>query len=67
MTSHEGTDEGSEVVQELNLRIARLLTDMRPEQIVEILTTPETSLMRMANQQQQQQQQQTRRSPQEQL
>jgi hypothetical protein len=57
----EQADPGSEAVRAMNLRIAELLRNARPEEIVEILIAPETSLIR-PSQQQQQQQQQTRKA-----
>jgi hypothetical protein len=56
-------EEPSAAVSRLNLRIAELVRDTKPEEIVEILTGPATSLLRLADQQQQQQQQQQVRRP----
>lgn len=44
-------------VTRMNLRIASLLREAPPEEITEILSGPEASLLRLSNQQQQQQQQ----------
>jgi hypothetical protein len=56
-------EQPSAAVSRLNLRIAELVRDTKPEEIVEILSGPATSLLRMADQQQQQQQQQQVRRP----
>ena len=45
------------VVSKMNLRIATLLKEANADEIAEILTGPEASLLRMSQQQQQQQQQ----------
>ena len=45
-------------VQELNIKIGALLSGMKSEEIVEILSSDEKSLLAASHQQQQQQQQQ---------
>lgn len=52
-----GDQQKPSVVSKMNLRIAQLLKESQPDEIAEILTGPEASLLRMSNQQQQQQQQ----------
>jgi hypothetical protein len=52
-----GEQPKSNVVSKMNLRIASLLKEASAEEISEILTGPEASLLRMSQQQQQQQQQ----------
>jgi hypothetical protein len=53
------TGQGN-TIERMNLRIAELLKSARSDEIVEILSGSETSLLRATQQQQQQQQQQAR-------
>jgi hypothetical protein len=51
-----GTTGGTTVTTRMNQRIASLLKEAEPAEIVEILAGPDPSLLRMSQQQQQQQQ-----------
>ncbi|MBV9280753.1 MAG: hypothetical protein JOZ41_11770 [Chloroflexi bacterium] len=51
----------SPAVQRLNTRIAALVKEAQPDELVDILMGSAGSLLRLADQQQQQQQQQVRR------
>jgi hypothetical protein len=57
-----GETQKPNVVSKMNLRIASLLKEASTDEIAEILTGPEASLLRMSQQQQQQQQQQRRQA-----
>jgi len=52
-----GEQQKPTFTSKMNLRIATLLKESGPDEILEILTGPEASLLRMSTQQQQQQQQ----------
>lgn len=46
------------IVTRMNIRIAELVKEAQPTEVVELLSGPASSLLRLADQQQQQQQQQ---------